>query len=392
VTIGESGTVSIRVPGSSYRRDPGHRGPDEREVSPSVSTNSVSSDSVSSDSVSTDDQVAVSDDRQLVDGRHLVDGRRLAATRDAIAAGIVGRQRELELVLAAVAAGRDLLLEGPPGTSKSTLLRAITAEWGIPFVFVEGNADLTPTRLIGHHNPARVLREDYSADNFVDGPLVEAMRTGGFLYIEEFNRAPEDTLNSLLTAMAERQVAVPRVGTVVAEPTFRVVASMNPFDNVGTTRLSSSVHDRLCRLSVGYQDEASEQGIVSLRTGAGPGGLAAPLVDGLIVDAVAVTRATRDHPDIRQGSSVRGAIDLTLVAEELLSVRGLTTVEGVDPTRRVQDDPVRKAYADTVFDAMVVALSGRIQLDETVEAAPEAVLRQIWEDHFVLSPAAAKPG
>jgi len=38
------------------------------------------------------------------------------------------------------AAGRDLILEGPPGTSKSTLLRAITAEWGIPLVFVEGNA------------------------------------------------------------------------------------------------------------------------------------------------------------------------------------------------------------------------------------------------------------
>ena len=48
------------------------------------------------------------------------------------------------LVLAAVAAGRDIILEGPPGTSKSTLLRAITAEWGIPLVFVEGNADLTP--------------------------------------------------------------------------------------------------------------------------------------------------------------------------------------------------------------------------------------------------------
>jgi MoxR-like ATPase len=98
-----------------------------------------------------------------------------------------------------VAAGRDLILEGPPGTSKSTLLRAITAEWGIPLVFVEGNADLTPSKLIGHHNPARVLREDYSPDNFVDGPLLQAMREGGFLYIEEFNRAPEDTLNTLLT-------------------------------------------------------------------------------------------------------------------------------------------------------------------------------------------------
>ena len=54
--------------------------------------------------------------------------------------------------------------------------------WGIPFVFVEGNADLTPAKLVGHHNPARVLREDYSEENFVDGPLLEAMREGGFLF------------------------------------------------------------------------------------------------------------------------------------------------------------------------------------------------------------------
>ena len=140
----------------------------------------------------------------------------LNAARQRIASRLVGRERELEIVLSAVAAGRDLLIEGPPGASKTTMLKAITAEWGIPLMFVEGNADLTPSRLIGHHNPARVLREDYTADNFVEGPLVAAMRAGGFLYIEEFNRAPEDTLNTLLTAMADRCVTIPRVGEIVA--------------------------------------------------------------------------------------------------------------------------------------------------------------------------------
>jgi MoxR-like ATPase len=310
----------------------------------------------------------------------------LAAVRDRIRARVVGRERELGLVLAAVAAGRDILLEGPPGTSKSTLLRAITAEWGIPLVFVEGNADLTPAKLVGHHNPARVLREDYSADNFVDGPLPEAMRGGGFLYIEEFNRAPEDTLNTLLTAMAERRIAVPGAGEVIAKDTFRVIASMNPYDNIGTTRLSTSVHDRLCRLAITYQDADAERGIVALR---------APLPDlkpavyeQLVADAVAVTRATRIHEDIRQGSSVRGAIDLTLVAGQLLTLyTERTPAPPVDETR----------YREVVYDAMVVALSGRIFLDETVEETPEQVLRQIWEDHFflrqsVLDPAAAPPG
>jgi MoxR-like ATPase len=312
-----------------------------------------------------------------------IGAERITAVRDRVRQHLVGRERELNLVLAAVAAGRDIVLEGPPGTSKSTLLRAITAEWGIPLVFVEGNADLTPAKLVGHHNPARVLREDYSADNFVDGPLLEAMRSGGFLYIEEFNRAPEDTLNTLLTAMAERQIAVPRAGAVVARPTFRVIASMNPFDNVGTTRLSTSVHDRMCRLAISYQDAAAERGIVALRAPVPE--LAGTRRDRLIADAVAVTRATREHEDIRQGSSVRGAIDLTLVAGQLLELAEQTRDTG-DPAEAGEN------YPDIVFDAMVVALSGRIFLDETVEATPEQVLRQIWEDHFILEPAAAEPG
>ena len=110
---------------------------------------------------------------------------RLGPARARIAAPVVGREHELELILAAVSAGRDMLIEGPPGTSKSTLLRAITAEWGVPMVFVEGNADLTSAKLTGYCNPAQVLREGYTAANFVDGPLLEAMREGGFLYIEE---------------------------------------------------------------------------------------------------------------------------------------------------------------------------------------------------------------
>ncbi len=51
---------------------------------------------------------------------------RIAAARDRVRARLVGRERELDLVLGAVAAGRDIVPEGPPGTSKSTLLRGIT--------------------------------------------------------------------------------------------------------------------------------------------------------------------------------------------------------------------------------------------------------------------------
>lgn len=298
----------------------------------------------------------------------------ITAARRRIGDRLVGRERDLELALAAVGSGRDLVLEGPPGTSKTTMLQAITAEWDIPLVFVEGNADLTPSRLVGHHNPAMVLRQDYGPATWVDGPLVDAMRRGGFLYIEEFNRAPEDTLNTLLTAIADRRIAIPSVGSVEALPTFRVVASMNPYDNVGTTRLSTSVSDRLNRIVVTYQDEADERGIVALRTG-----LTGATGERIVADAVAVTRATREHEAVRQGSSVRGAIDTALVASELLTLRGIP--DGAD-----------ERYPETFFDAMVVALSGRIHLDEAAETTPERVLREIWEDRFVLDPARAEPG
>jgi MoxR-like ATPase len=157
--------------------------------------------------------------------------------------------------------------------------------------------------------------------------------------------------------MSEGELHVPRYGRVIAAPTFRLVAAMNPYDAVGTSRISSAISDRVCRIYMDYQSDADEVEIVTRRTG----------VDNppLLTAVVNLVRATRKHPQIRIGSSVRGAIDLVLVAQSLASIKDLSL-----------------GHPEVTKRATMTALSGRIRVDEATDRSPEEILRELWMLHL----------
>jgi len=106
----------------------------------------------------------------------------------------LGRARELRVVLAALAAGKPILLLGLPGVSKTTIVREVATRLGLDrtsrLFTATGDEQLTAFSMVGSFDPALVLRDGFKPEYFVPGPLVQAMGAGGILYVEELNRAP----------------------------------------------------------------------------------------------------------------------------------------------------------------------------------------------------------
>ena len=207
-----------------------------------------------------------------------------------------------------------------------------------------------------------MLADGYAPDVFVDGPLVSALRDGSLLYVEEINRIPEETLNVLITVMSEAELHVPRLGRVVAAPGFRLVAAMNPFDAVGTARISSAVYDRTCRL-LGGLPERRRRG--RHRRAVGRPGRA---------------RARRDV-DGRRWSSSSGAPAAT---PRCGSARR-SAAPSTPPRWRRSLAELRGLPASSPsvgLDAALVALSGRVRLREGVTRTAEEIITELWGEVF----------
>jgi MoxR-like ATPase len=180
---------------------------------------------------------------------------------------------------------------------------------GRQVIRVDGDERYTENKLTGWFDPPLVLKTGYGEGSFFPGPLVQAMRDGCILFINEMNRMPESVQNVLLPALDERLLILPRIGEVRAERGFQVIATQNPVEYIATGHLSEALKDRFEHIPLLYQSEAEERLIVARETGCTDADL--------VHAAVRIARETRAHPQLRKGASVRAAIAMVAIADRL---------------------------------------------------------------------------
>jgi len=284
----------------------------------------------------------------------------MSELQDRVYQRVVGRREEILMIISALAAGRHLFLEGPPGTSKSTILRAIAECSGTPFCLVTGNSDLTTSKLVGFFDPAQTLSKGYLPEHFHAGSLLQAMTAGMYLYIEEFNRLPDETTNVFVTVMSESKLSVPRLGVVEAHENFRIIAALNPLDDIGISRISRALKDRFCSFKMEYQSRSEEIEIVRRITG--------EEADEVVELAVDMAARTRSHPDLKLGASVRASIDMVRIYREALRILNNTEITQADSP----------AAERLLLNSAMMSFRNRIWVYETSEKTPEQIVEEIF--------------
>lgn len=278
--------------------------------------------------------------------------------------GIVGREVELRRALAVVRVGKHLLIEGPVGVGKTVLAEAVARFLGRPFYRVDGDERYTEQKLTGWFDPPLVIKNGYSNDAFMPGPLALSMESGGVLFINELNRMPEGVQNVLLPAMDEGKIEIPKIGSITAENGFIVVSTQNPHEFIATSLLSEALRDRFELLTLDYQNENEEVAIVQQRTG---------ISDAQYVRSIVrLVRATRTHADIRRGASVRAAMSIAILAKHLGSERK-AAIRGAAhmalPTRIELKDDARKSIQGIIDELLDEYCSGSEEFDEQADNA-----------------------
>jgi MoxR-like ATPase len=288
-----------------------------------------------------------------------------------VAKVVVGQDRTVELFLIAALAHGHVLVEGPPGSAKTLISRAVAHMLGAQFKRMQFTPDTTPSEL----NGVNVVRGGEHV--FLPGVVFTNV-----LLADEINRTPPRTQAALFEPMQERQVTIDGKSYKLPDP-FLVIATQNPYEHEGVYILPEGQLDRfLFKIDLDYADAESEFAMLTLpHNGVAPDmlGEVRPLLGVVGLDKarqeleqtvlpeavgryiVAVGRRTRELPGVQLGVSSRAMIYLASAAKANARLNGRTEVT-VEDVREMAPYVLRHrlimepgASADTVLlDALSI--------------------------------------
>jgi MoxR-like ATPase len=254
---------------------------------------------------------------------NLVDLRDRA--REEVGKVVVGQGNAVDLLLVAALAQGHVLIEGPPGSAKTLLGRAMAHVLGAKFKRIQFTPDTSPDEITG------INTTKMGEQVFLPGVVFTNV-----LLADEINRTPPRNQAALLEAMQERTVTIDGQAHQLPDP-FLVIATQNPYEHEGIFPLPESQLDRfMFKINLDYADSESEIEMLRLpHTGVTPDMLgeiqsllgvvgldrARADLDLTVVPTevaayvVGVVRHTRENPGIELGASSRSAIHMLSAAK-----------------------------------------------------------------------------
>ncbi|WP_075617787.1 AAA family ATPase [Paenisporosarcina indica] len=154
-------------------------------------------------------------------------------------------------ILISTSLQKNVLLKGPSGSGKTKLAESISEFYHQPMHSINCSVDLDAEALLGFKT--LVQENGQTVIDFVEGPVIQAMRKGHILYIDEINMAKPETLPILHSVLDHRRMLTnPYTGEVLqAHEDFTVIAAINE-GYIGTSPLNEALKNRFISFSIPY--------------------------------------------------------------------------------------------------------------------------------------------